>query len=104
MCHLREARRRGSRRSPPWGDVPQDVDHLLVSAPGRNELAVTIHSVSLLSSGNKDTLQPATGAPEDLRESGHHSREGTHLVAHPLSNEKRSPIKRRLPLLPAMVN
>ena len=42
--------------------------------------------------------------PEDLRETGHHSREGTHLVAHPLSNEKRSPIKRRLPLLPAMVN
>jgi hypothetical protein len=62
-----EARRRGSRRSPPWGDVPQDVDHLLVSAPGRNELAVTIHSVSLLSSGNKDTLQPRAEANSQPR-------------------------------------
>ena len=29
-------------------------------------------------------IAPATGAPEDLRETGHHTREGTHLAAHPL--------------------
>ena len=32
-------------------DAAEDMDDLLVSAPRRNELAVTIHSVSLLSTG-----------------------------------------------------